>query len=62
MSRSHRSFTVQPAARITKLPMANSTTSRSAASGSGRANTMPHNPGRNSSHTPVGRSSRASSA
>ena len=61
MSRSHRSFTTQPAARITTAPMPNSTISRTASRGAGPDSRMPHSPGRNSSQMPIGRSSRASS-
>ena len=62
MSRSHRSFTTQPAERITTAPTANSTTSRIASTTLGRPSRIPHSPGRNSSQAPIGRSSRASSA
>ena len=62
MSRSHRSFTTQPAVRITTLPSANSTIRRADSRGADPDSRMPQSPGRNSSQMPIGRSTRASSS
>ena len=62
MSRSNRSFTTQPAPRISTAPTANSNASRTPSATLGAASAKAQNPGSASSQMPIGRSRRISSA